>query len=87
MVCVNPGKFGESPMSDRLNKSGRVGTRTGIVPRIQESIERAKELPLPPTSLPEFDDDSVTGIITNVRPEGEDVAKQADDDPIASAAG
>ena len=77
-------------MSDRLNRTGNLGSRTGIMPRIQDMGERRKEAPTPPLppTLPEFvDEDGVTGAITTTtRNEGEDAAKQADDDPTASAA-
>ncbi len=74
-------------MSDRMNRTGRLGSRTGVMPRIQDTTERRKEAPPPPTTLPEFEDDGVTGVIKTTRNEGEDAAKLADDDPTASAAG
>jgi len=74
-------------MTDRMNRTGRLGSRTGVMPRIQDSSERRKETPQPPATLPEFDDDGVTGVIKATRNEGEDAAKLADDDPTASAAG
>lgn len=69
-----------------MNRTGRIGSRTGVMPRIQDSSERAKEPPTPPTTLPEFDEDGVTGVVRSSHNEGEDAAKQADDDPTASAA-
>lgn len=74
-------------MTDRMNRTGRLGSRTGVMPRIQDGNERRKESPPPPSTLPEFEDDGVTGTIKATRNEGEDVAKLADDDPTASAAG
>lgn len=74
-------------MDNRMRRTGRIGSRTGVMPRIQDSTERAKESPQPPTTLPEFDEDGVTGAVKSTRNEGEDAAKQADDDPTASAAG
>jgi len=65
-------------------KYERPTTKTGAVPRFVEPIEMRFEQPQPPT-LPEMDfDEGVTGIII-VKPEGDDAAKDAEDDPIASA--
>jgi hypothetical protein len=78
---------GDVNMNNRLNRTGHIGSRTGVMPRIQDSSERAKEPPQPPSTLPEFDEDGVTGSVKSSLNEGEDAAKQAEDDPTASAAG
>ena len=65
-------------------KVERPGSKTGAVPRFVDPIEMHLESPQPPT-LPEMDfDEGVTGMII-LRPEGVDAAKDAEDDPIASA--
>lgn len=51
---------------------------------IRETAQQGQEPPPPPT-LPEMDEvDGLTGAI-NIRAEGEDRAKHADDDPERSA--
>jgi hypothetical protein len=61
------------------------GSRTGVMRAIHERSDRHKEPPPPPT-LPEMDDVlGITGAI-DIHAEGEDRAKQADDDPRRSAA-
>lgn len=65
-------------------KAERPGSKTGAVPRFVEPIELHLESPQPPL-LPEMDfDEGLTGVII-VKPEGDDSAKDAEDDPIASA--
>ena len=65
-------------------KVERSTTKTGSVPRFVEPIEIHLESPQPPM-LPEMDfDEGITSIII-LRPEGSDMAKDAEDDPIASA--
>lgn len=62
----------------------RPTTKTGAVPRFVEPIEIHLESSQPPL-LREMDyDEGVTGVII-VKPEGDDSAKDAEDDPIASA--
>jgi hypothetical protein len=65
-------------------KVERPGSKTGAIPRFVDPIEIHLEPSQPPT-LPEMDfDEGITGIII-LRPEGDDTAKDAEDDPIASA--
>jgi hypothetical protein len=55
------------------------------MPAITERGDRRKEPP-PPPSLPEMDEvEGITGAV-DITAEGEDRAKQADDDPRRSAA-
>lgn len=66
------------------DKHERPGTKTGVIPRFVDPREIHLEPPQPPM-LPEMDfDEGVTGAII-VKPEGDDLAKDAEDDPIASA--
>lgn len=60
-------------------------SKTGAIPRFIDSTEKRYEPPMPPT-LPEFDllDDGATGVLT-LKAEGDDEAKQQDDDPTESA--
>lgn len=71
-------------MLDKPKKYQRHSSKTGIIPNFDYNPEKTYEPPQPPT-LPEFDqDDGATGVII-LRAEGDDAAKEAEDDPIAGA--
>ncbi|MCB9452558.1 MAG: hypothetical protein H6672_14065 [Anaerolineaceae bacterium] len=79
-------------MPDKPKKPSYVGTRTGVMPRVDVEPDTRQETDQPATSptLPEFDEDSggITGVIPLRRNEGEDEAKHADDsatDQLAQA--
>jgi hypothetical protein len=74
---------------NKPKKPSAADSPTGILPRmsIEEIRQHMQESPQPPPDLPEFDaDDAITGIWpVAAKREGEDTAKNADDNPTKGA--
>ncbi len=72
-------------MNSKPKRKDTSSSKTGVIPRFFDAVEKRYEPPMPVT-LPEFDqlDDGATGVMT-LKAEGDDEAKEQDDDPTESA--